>query len=105
MDLAAEHSRYTCRAQPLDEREEIVVQIPPAAGQGYMHRKSDDEFHGQAAVHCCQLGCGRGLGVAEEVAQPDLTWTPGTVPAGQLRLDSQLRSARRAAVQHGHALI
>ena len=33
VNLAAEHGRYPRRAQPLREREEVVIQIPAAARQ------------------------------------------------------------------------
>ena len=105
MNLLAEHGRYPCRAQPLREWEEVVVQIPATAGQWQLVAKSDVELDRQQAVYCSENRGRRGLGMVQELAQPDLAGASGDVPAGQLRLHTEGHTVRRAAVQRRHALI
>lgn len=50
-NLAAEHGRYACRAEPLREREKVVIQIPAAARQCQLPTESDSELDRQQAVY------------------------------------------------------
>ena len=105
MNLPAEHGRYPRRAQPLREREEVVIQIPATARQWQLVAKPDVELDRQRAVYCSENRRRRSLGIVQELAQPDLARTSGAVPTGQLRLYGKGHTGRRAAVQRRHALI
>jgi hypothetical protein len=52
VNFTAEHGRYACRAQPLREREEVVIQVPATARQWQVIAKPDGEFDRHQAVHC-----------------------------------------------------
>jgi hypothetical protein len=47
VNLAAEHGRYALRAQPLRERQEVVIQVPATARQRKFAAKPDGEFDRQ----------------------------------------------------------
>jgi hypothetical protein len=105
MNLAAEHGCYARRAQPLRERKEVIIQVPAAAGQWQLIGKPDGELDRQQAVYGSHYRRSHCLSVVEEAAQPDLTGTSSSVPAGQPRHHAETDRARRAAVQRGHASI
>ena len=86
MNLPAEHGRYPCRAQPLREREEVIIQIPATAGQWQLVAKSDVGLDRQQAVYCSESRGRRGLGMVQKLAQPDLAQASGDVPADNCKL-------------------
>jgi hypothetical protein len=52
-----------------------------------------------------RIGAARVWAWVQELAQLDLAWASGNVPAGQLWLHTEGHAARRAAVQRRHVLI
>ncbi len=103
VNLTAEHGRYARRAQPLREREEVVIQVPATVRQCQLAAKPDGELDRQQAVYCSDHRRRHGLGVVREVAKPDLARASGNVPASQPGLHAEALTARRAAVQRRHA--
>jgi hypothetical protein len=56
------------RAQPLGEREEVVIQVPAAAGEWQLAGKPDGELDRQQAVQCSQSRRSYGLSMIQEAA-------------------------------------
>ena len=89
-------------AEPLSDREQVVVQVMAAITQGGASAEPDDQLGSNPAGHRRQHRPGYGVHVGQKASQFHLAGVPGPLPAGQLRLDALPHDPGRAAVHHSH---
>ncbi len=73
-----------------------------AINQGGVIAEPDDQLGSDPAAHSRQHRPGYGVHVRQEASQLHLAGMPGSIPAGQLWLDTLPHNAYRAAVHHCH---